>query len=238
MTLHRPRIFTRCSFGSTLMFTPMALALMLTGPLQIFAQDEGQAVDGRDDARVIALQKEVGDLKGEIVGLNERVATLERLLLTQIIETSPENTRHLQLAVEVAEDQLAHSENLLQKGYVSEYQVQADRFTLERAKLRLELASMAADTAEVSATIQLFEAQAKLDLAMQRLEYSQRLVSRGYVTQSQVRADELDVERARAQVELIKAELTRTKPESDEETSKPPATEDDSSDDNATRDQS
>ena len=87
------------------------------------------------------------------------------------------------------------------------------RASIELANLRLELASMAADQAEFAASIQLFEAQASLNLAVQRLQHSERLAARGYITDEQLRADQLDVERLRSRVDSIQNRLRESSSE-------------------------
>lgn len=186
----------------------MVLGVFVTLATTIHAQDNDAVAN--QDSKVDELSQQVTDLTNQVDRLNNRVATLERLLLTRIIEASPEGADYLQAELDVAEDRLEHSTRLFEKGYISELQLQGERFSVERARLRLELAQMAADAAEFSSSIQLFEAQAKLDLALQRLEQSERLSARGYVTPAQLRADQLDVDRARQQVEAIKEELSKT----------------------------
>lgn len=177
------------------------------GVMAMLMAAAAQASEEREQRPVHANRDEVAALRKQVDQLEERVATLERLLLSRIIDASPDDRDQLQSELQLARERHDHTKRLFDKGYVSKLELMSTEYGVERAELRLELATMAADQAEFAASMQLFEAQANLDLALQRLETSSHLAARGFITQTQLRSDQIDADRARQMVDAMRARL-------------------------------
>ncbi len=148
----------------------------------------------------------VGDLTQRVTELEMKVAKIERLLLAKSL--SPANTvAEAELRLVAAEEQLRYSERLHEKGFVTKIQRDADKLLVVMAQKQLELAKGANTDISKVLEIDVLEAEHYLSLAAQRLKYTQRLATKGYATELQVKTDKFAVEKARKELDRAKAKL-------------------------------
>ena len=106
-----------------------------------------------------------------------------------------------------AERQLRHAERLHRKGYITTMELHADRLAALAARRQVELARDPPADPQALLELDVLQAEYQLALARELLERDRRLAAKGLVTEAQLRADELAVERARADLDRGKAKL-------------------------------
>ncbi len=144
------------------------------------------------------LIKRIGDLE-------QKVTTLERLLSSRAQDTSA-TVLAADEKLAAAEQQLHYTERLHKRGYVTRLQLEANRFAVAKARKELQLAKAQKDKRTLL-EIDILTAEQNLVVATERSQYRERLWAKGYVTESQVKADRLVVEKARKELENAKAKL-------------------------------
>jgi multidrug resistance efflux pump len=155
-----------------------------------------------------AQQAADADLDSKVRELEERVAKLERLVAAMPYVAPGKTLAERERELAVATQRLQHSERLAAKRYVSSMELEADKLEVEKARLAIELAKSAEGRDRLALQIQLVEAEVALKIALSRLEHSERLAAKGYVARGKVELDKLAAERARLQVESMKAMLS------------------------------
>ncbi|HMO14877.1 MAG TPA: hypothetical protein PKD64_04995 [Pirellulaceae bacterium] len=168
--------------------------------------------------------------------LEERVDRLENLLFNATKLAVFDAERRLS----EAHDRLTKSERLFLQGFITEAQISQDRFAADRAFRELELAKASCDGRLVAGHIDLMQAKRNLELALQQLEFSERMRLRGFVT-----SDQLEIQRRLVESMRLELQHAQTKLEAvnelhnlrndDKDATSPPETLDkstDKSDDN------
>ena len=141
------------------------------------------------------------DLDERIGKLEQRVTTLERLLLVQSGVTVAESR------LAAAEETLQYTERLHKKGFVTQLQLEAGKLAVARALKELQLAKAAQKEKKSVLEIEVLKAEHNLSIATAHLRFSERLRQRGFVTELQVKADKFVLEKARNALERAKAKL-------------------------------
>ena len=121
------------------------------------------------------------------------------------------------LSVAQAERRLAdaqqvssHSEKLFAKGFITEAQLQQDRFDLEQAQQELKLANTERRQQKIAAEMDILNAKQNLTEAKQRLEYTQQLTGKGFASQRQLQRAQTDVDLAERVLKNAQLKLEAT----------------------------
>jgi hypothetical protein len=132
--------------------------------------------------------------------LEDRVARLEEILFATTKLSVYDAQRHLS----DAEFRLKESEKLFFRGLLDEYQLQWDRFEVERARLEVRLAESDGDARLIAAHIDLRQAENELVVAQRRLEFAERNANypRGSLSEIDLRNAEVE----RAKIRLLEAQ--------------------------------
>lgn len=133
---------------------------------------------------------------GRVEKLEQRVDRLEEILFNTVRLTVFDAERKLA----EAEQRLENSQSLFIKGFITDQQLQQDRYRVERAKQELKLAKSERGGRKISMEIEVMEAKRNLEVASQRLEFTERLAKRGFSSLT-------DVQNQRERVTLMQKEL-------------------------------
>ena len=151
-------------------------------------------------------QDSQSDLEKRIGKLEQRVATLERLLSVQSVASSV-TVAGAESRLAATEEQLQHTERLHKKGFVTKLQLDADRFAVAKALKELQLAKAAEKDKKTALEIDVLDAEEDLAVATEHLKHSERLRAKGFVSELQVTAAKLEVERVRKRLDRAQAKL-------------------------------
>lgn len=144
------------------------------------------------------------DLEKRVDQLEQRVAQIERLLRLQSV-TIGASVPHAEARLAAAHEKLKHTDRLHKKGYVTRFQLDADRFAVARAQQERQLVRGQANDAKTAHEIDVLDAEHNLAIATERLRHSERLFKRGFATDVRVKADQIAVENARQRLDATKA---------------------------------
>lgn len=167
-------------------------------------QDRSQVLDAQIGNQQVQRQTEVMRLERMVRQFESRVIRLERQLMS--VSRLPTITiAEAKAGVEFAELQLRESEQLHEKGEISDVGLAADRLTLARARGQFEAAEAA--HAESLIQLELEVLYAERHLLEQTNESSQleRLVAKGYAGSNGLAFRKLDV--GLAEKQLLRARL-------------------------------
>ena len=132
---------------------------------------------------------------------------------------------HAEARLAAAQEKLQHTDRLHKKGYVTRFQLDADRFAVARAQQELQRARGQANDVKTAHEIEVLDAEHNLAIATERLRHSERLFKRGFATDIRVKADRIAVETARRRLEATKTERkTESKKTEEPATDDSPAT--------------
>ena len=149
------------------------------------------------DAQRDSLAATNSDLVVRVDKLEQRVALLEKI----IFSSAKLSTMQAQRQLEEAKSQLKNSQALQARGMITELQLQQDKFRLEEAQKSLELSSTEFRQNELVGELEVLEAEQRLRQAKQQLQYSEKLASRGFATQTQVEGDRRQVDIAHTDID-------------------------------------
>lgn len=158
------------------------------------------------------------ELEKRVEQLEQKVAQLERLLRLQTV-TIAASVPHAEARLASAQEKLQHTDRLHKKGYVTRFQLDADRFAVARAQQELQLARGQANDVKTAHEIEILDAEHNLAIATERLRHSERLFKRGFATDIRVKADRIAVKNARERLEA-----TKTEPKTESKKTGEPAT--------------
>jgi hypothetical protein len=132
-----------------------------------------------------------------------------------------------QAELEMARDRVKWAEEMHKKGFVSDAQLAAERLKLQSVKIEraLEKLKRTEETSrkgglsrddvqrqrDAVRSLEAVRARADLDRAADRLEWAKKMFVKGYVSKSQMVAEELSYRRARDALELAQSALAVTK---------------------------
>lgn len=145
-------------------------------------------------------------LEQRINQLEQRVEQLERILFS-----------NSKLPVADAENRLAAtqhildaSEKLFAKGFITEAQLQQDRFDVQQAVQELKLSKAEHREYEIAGEMDLLNAKQWLSQANQQLKYTRELARKNFVSQWQVQQAENEVNLAERAVKNAELNLKAT----------------------------
>lgn len=148
-----------------------------------------------------------------IEALEQRVAALERLVGRQMPAVDPEATvptvEGAQRRLEAAREHLAYSQDVFRKGYISEAELETDRYLCERAEIVLEMARAAREGASLNkleSALQARDAKHDLRAAQRQLQLARRLRAQGLVGATSIEAHREAVAEAQRRVDRAAAE--------------------------------
>ncbi len=151
-----------------------------------------------------------------VAKLEERVAWLENQVGQLCAEDATLAKINAEHKLAIAEERLSQSERLAVHGYISNAQLQADRLAVEIAKRELQLASDSQKTDAEAAHLAVLNAEAALSQAQLRLDHSERLLGKGYVSSAEVAQDRAGVDRAKKVLDAAKLKLQMLTPENED----------------------
>ncbi len=137
------------------------------------------------DAQQDSLATTNSELAQRVDKLEQRVALLEKILFS----SAKLSTMQAQRQLEEAKSRLKNSQALQARGMITELQLRQDKFRLEEAEKSLELSIAETRQNELVGELEVLEAEQRLRQAKQQLQYSEKLASRGFATQTQVEGD-------------------------------------------------
>ncbi|HUG91399.1 MAG TPA: prenyltransferase/squalene oxidase repeat-containing protein, partial [Planctomycetaceae bacterium] len=106
----------------------------------------------------------------------------------------------------LAEDQLQHAERMQSKGFVTPREVEAARLDVLKARRDVERARAGREDAKEVLEIDVLVAEHNLTAATERLQHTERLAEKGFVSPAQVEAARLDVEAACEKLNRVRAQ--------------------------------
>ncbi len=133
--------------------------------------------------------------------LEQRVERLEQILLSAAKMTVAEAERRLVETQHTVEA----SEKLFAKGFITESQLQQDRFDVQQAIQELKLATAEHREYELAGEMDLLNAKQWLTEAKQQLDYTRKLARKEFASQWQIQQAENEVKLA--ELNLKNAEL-------------------------------
>ena len=146
--------------------------------------------------------------------LERRVTALERIRQGQrreevvISNVAPMSVEVAQQHLAAAKERQAFSEKLFAKGYVSEAEMEADKFDAARAFKALQFAEAARDgqpTGQITRELEILEAENNLAMAKRQLRLAEGLTAKG-VAGTNLSAHRRAVEDAQRQLDEQKAQ--------------------------------
>ena len=186
---------------SVLVVLTLVALTPLAGP-PLFAQEQPNDEEVAKNTEVPQAENESA-LADRVQELEQRVQHLERL----IFSTAQLTVYDAQRRLTDAETQLGQSRRLFLRGMLDRTRVDYDAFVVERARRELQLAEARDGQFEISAGIELMQAEFNLRVAEQQLEFSRGLLAKGFVSEQQIRREELAVDRARLALDLASQKM-------------------------------
>ena len=119
--------------------------------------------------------------------LERRVTALERLRGVPVakavnLSASPVSVEEAEQLVATTADRHAFSERMYKKGYISEAEMEADKYEATRAELLLQLAKATRDqqpTEQLTQRFEILEAEFNLNVATRQLQLAESLTAKG-----------------------------------------------------------
>jgi len=139
--------------------------------------------DVQAQRRVYSGRLNIQQLVRRIEQLERRVATIERARSdrnpTKVVMSAEKAKEH----VAAAKQRQAFSEKLYSKGYISEAELEADRFEFTRALKVLQFAEAARDgkpTEDITTKIAILQAEHNLAVAKRQLQFAKSMTIKGF----------------------------------------------------------
>ncbi len=146
--------------------------------------------------KVVTLEDRVKDLE-------DRIANLEQsMFATATLSVMDAERRLDQAKTAVRESQKLHN-----RGILNTSRLDQDRFELERAQRELELAKSSTGGRRISLEIRIMEATQQVAMAQESLSFSNRLLTKGYISKNEVNSLERGLERAEKALQFAKDRL-------------------------------
>jgi multidrug resistance efflux pump len=161
----------------------------------IFAQDDKQ--------KIRQLEKQLAEKDGQISELQARIERLEKV----VFATSKLSVYEAERQLEKAKQRLDYSQRLLIKGFITDSQLNQDRFEVDRAVSELRLAKSSVDVRQKSARIDLMQAKQNLIRAQEQLKFSENLANRGYSSKTEIEGNKYRVTLAEKRLALAQTRL-------------------------------
>ncbi|MDA7979407.1 MAG: hypothetical protein MPJ50_11645 [Pirellulales bacterium] len=147
------------------------------------------------------------DVSDRVTKLEQRVTWLEEQLGRLCVEDAALAQINAEHKLSIAEDRLAQSERLAAQGYISDVQLQADQLAVEIARRELQLTKSQSQSDREAARLAVLNAEAALSQALLRYDHTQRLQTKGYVSEVEAARDKADVARAEKVLAAAKLKL-------------------------------
>lgn len=152
-------------------------------------------------------------LDRRIKALEQRVLALETQLgrrpPAEVPEGSPVSVEDANRMAEAARQRLEYSEVLHRKGYISEAELETNRFASARAEKLVQLAEAERDgqpTAELEKEISIHDAELNLAQARRQLRLAENIASQGFADRSSITTHQRAVEEAENHLRRLQEE--------------------------------
>ena len=183
-------------------------------------QGELNVQRARIDEQRVQRQTEVIRLEQIIDRFQSRVTRLERQMLS-MTRLPVISIAEAQAAVEYADAQLRESEQLHEKGEISDVQIAGDRLEVARAGGQLDAAKAAHADGLIALELDVLYAERHLYEQTQEKSQMERFVAKGYTSSDGLRLRILDVALAEKQLQLARLRLQSLQKSAGEKKSEP-----------------
>ena len=141
---------------------------------------------------------------------DDRIHELERRIeiLEQVVfATSKLSVFDAERNLQAARNRLADSKKLFLKGFITDIQLEQDRFHVDRARREIELARATSGSRRVAMEIDLMQAKHNLKLSKYNLQHTRQLAGRGYSSVAEIADEQKRVDRAEKNLQLARLRL-------------------------------